>query len=106
MSETIIVLFSLKSGVDAAAYEAWAQSTDLPIVRGLGSVEQFEVLRTNGLLGDEMTAPFAYVEILRISSFEAFMEDVSTDEMTSVAEQFQDFADNPIFIRTKNLGAG
>ena len=29
--KNIVVLFNLKSGVDANAYEAWAASTDLPI---------------------------------------------------------------------------
>ena len=106
MSETIIVLFNLRAGVDALTYEAWARSTDLPLVRDLGSVEQFEVLRTNGLLGDDTPAPFAYVEILNISAIDPFMEDVSTDQMAAVAEQFQGFADNPLFIRTENLSQG
>ena len=34
----IIVLFNLKPGADAAAYEQWARGTDIPGVRALGSV--------------------------------------------------------------------
>ena len=42
---TIIVLFNLKPGVDPGRYEAWARSTDLPIVRGLPAVQGFDVHR-------------------------------------------------------------
>jgi hypothetical protein len=40
---TLIVLFNLRSDADANAYENWAKTTDLPVVRGLSSVDSFEV---------------------------------------------------------------
>ena len=46
----IIVLFNLKAGVTPESYEAWAKSTDLPIVRGLKSIGSFDVYKTKGLL--------------------------------------------------------
>jgi hypothetical protein len=35
---TIVVLFNLKPGVEASAYEAWARDRDLPNVKALPSV--------------------------------------------------------------------
>ncbi len=67
----IIVLFNLKSGASVEQYEQWAQRTDLPTVRGLAAVDEFEVLRTTGLLSGAAAAPFQYVEILRVSSVAA-----------------------------------
>lgn len=53
----IIVLFNLKPGVDAAAYEAWARSTDIPGVRALKSVDDFQVYRATGLFGSDAKPP-------------------------------------------------
>ena len=75
----IVVLFNLKEGVDASAYEAWAASTDLPIVNGLSSINKFEVFKTTGLLGSDAPAPYQYVELLAINDFEEFGQQVSTD---------------------------
>ncbi len=44
----LIVLFNLKDGVEPSAYEAWAKSTDLPIVRGLASIKSFSIYRASG----------------------------------------------------------
>lgn len=100
---TVVVLFNLKSGVDVAEYEAWARSTDLPIVNKLGSVDSFRVLRTQGLLGSEAKAPYQYVELLELTSLEALGQDISTPTMQRVAGEFGKFADNPQFIVTESL---
>ena len=80
-SVTVVVLFNLKAGADAQAYEQWARSTDLPIVRKLGSVDSFEVLRTTGLLGSDAPAPYQYVEILRINDLGQLGKDVGSATM-------------------------
>ena len=54
---TIIVLFNLKPGVDPERYEAWARSTDLPIVRGLPAVQGFDVQRATGMLSGSPDVP-------------------------------------------------
>ncbi len=41
----VVVLFNLREGFDVAAYEDWARTTDMPTVRGLGSVSGFEMFR-------------------------------------------------------------
>jgi len=96
---TLIVLFNLKNDADAGAYEAWAQATDLPVVRQLASVDSFEVYRSQGLFGGG-DAPYQYVEMIEINDVERFGTEVGTDTMTKVAAEFQAFADNPVFMLT------
>jgi len=103
MSEIIVALFNLKPGVDPETYEAWARRVDLPTVRRLGSILEFDVLRSAGILGGDQAAPYQYVELLKIASLDRFMEDTSTEQMQAVAAEFQDFADNPVFVRTKGI---
>lgn len=98
----IIVLFNLKSGVSVADYEAFARNTDLPIVNALPSVDRFEILKSEGLLGGG-ASPFAYIEIIDVNSLEQLGNDVSTETMKKVATTFQSMADNPLFIVTSKL---
>ena len=98
----IIVLFNLKAGVDPAAYEEWARTTDMPGVRALGSCTDFQVYRATGTLGGGVT-PYQYIETIDITGMDAFMGDVSTDVVQKVAAEFQTFADNPQFILTEAL---
>jgi hypothetical protein len=98
----IIVLFNLKPGVSVADYEAFARDTDLPIVNALPSVDRFEILKAQGLLGGG-TSPFAYVEVIDVNSLEQLGKDVSTETMQKVAATFQSMADNPLFIVASKL---
>ena len=41
----IVVLFNVKEGVDLEVYENWARTTDLPTVKNLASIDNFDVLR-------------------------------------------------------------
>ncbi|WP_299592303.1 REDY-like protein HapK [uncultured Microbulbifer sp.] len=99
----IVVLFNLKSGVNASDYEEWARTTDLPNVNRLPSVAQFSVLRTTGLLGSDAPAPFQYVELLEVKDMAQLGGDVSSETMQKVAAEFQQFADNPQFMLTESI---
>jgi len=99
---TLIVLFNLKPGVSVAEYEAFAQSTDLPIVRKLPSIKSFEVYKSSGLLGGG-EAPYQYVEILEVNSMEQLGKDTSTPTMKDVAAAFRKLADNPKFMVTEAI---
>lgn len=103
MSTRIIVIFNLREGVSPQEYENWARSTDLPTVRQLGSVEGFEVLRATGLLGSDQPSPYQYAEVLDVRDMEALGADVSTERMQQVSAEFQQWADNPVFIVTERL---
>jgi hypothetical protein len=98
----IIVLFNLKPGVSPEAYEAWARSTDLPIVRGLKSIAGFDVYKSKGLLrGGE--APYQYVEMIMVQDMDAFGADIAGATMQRVSGEFRTYADDPTFILCERL---
>ncbi len=100
----IIVLFNLKAGMDAAIYEEWAKSTDIPGANALGSVRSFTVHRATGLFGSDAPSPYQYVEVLDIVGMDPFLADVTTEAFQStIAAQFGEFADNPTFILTQDV---
>ena len=100
---TIIVLFNLKSGVSKSDYEAWAKNTDLKIVRELQSIDRFDVFESLGLLGTDAKPPYEYVELLDVNDMDVFGEETGSETMAKVAGQFQELADNPLFMLTKNI---
>lgn len=101
----IIVLFNLRSGVDPAEYEAWAASSDAPTVRALPSISGFRVHALTGRLMGEGAVPFQYAEVIDVADMDQFGLDVSTPAMQAIAGQFQRFADHPIFLTTREIGA-
>lgn len=98
----IIVLFNLKPDADRSAYESWARGTDLPIVNNLGSVQKFEILKAQGLLGGG-ESPYQYIEVLRLHDVDGLLQELATETMQRVAAEFQSFADRPLFILTAAL---
>ncbi|WP_129646614.1 REDY-like protein HapK [Peristeroidobacter agariperforans] len=99
----IVVLFNLKPGADAAAYEKWARTTDIPGVRALKSVADFQVYRATGLLGADAKPPYSYIEVIDVPDMNAFGADVGSEAVQKVAAEFQQFADNPQFILTQAI---
>ena len=99
----VIVLFNLKPGTSRNDYERWARERDLPTINALASVGGFEVLRSSGLLIGEGRPPYEYVEIIRVPDMAAFGNDLAAPAVQDGAAQFQQFADNPIFILTQSL---
>jgi hypothetical protein len=98
----VVVLFNLKATTDVAAYEQWAKNTDLPTVNSLPSVNKFTVLKAQGTFSGE-PSPYQYVEIIDVSDMDQLTKDVGTTVMQEIANQFQEFADNPTFIVTESL---
>lgn len=99
---TLIVLFNLKKGASVEQYEAWARTTDLPIVRALPSIGGFDSFRVAGLLSGG-AAPYQYVEVIHVKDMARFREDVSSETMQKVAAQFREFADDPKFMLAEAL---
>jgi len=100
----IIVLFNLKPTVDVAAYEAWARKTDIPGVRAMKSVADFQVHRATGLLGSEAPSPYAYVEEIDVADMALFWQEVVQPGPQKVAAEFREFlAGEPVFITTETL---
>jgi hypothetical protein len=99
----IIVLFNLKPKVDPTEYEEWARTRDIPGVRALGSIGDFQVYRTTGLFGTDAKPPYAYIEVLDINGMDEFLADVADERVQEVAAEFQRYADNPLFITTEAI---
>lgn len=102
----ILVLFNLKPGVDPAAYEDWARRRDIPTVRALPSIAGFEVAAATGLLMGEGTPPYQYVEVIDVADADRFAKDVATAAIQKISAEFQEFADNPVFVVTRDVALG
>jgi len=98
MMAALVVLFNLKDEASVEAYEKWAQTTDVPTVKGLVSVNDFKVYRLGNLMGTEEPSPYQYCEIIDVNDMSKLGEEVSSETMQRVAAEFQEFADNPTFI--------
>ena len=96
---TLIVLFNLKTGVSVSEYEKFAAEIDVPTVKSLKSIDDFQVYRMTGVLGaPEVKSPYEYCEILQVNDMNGLFTDISTETMQKISATFQTFADNPIFI--------
>ncbi len=102
----IIALFNLKPGVAIADYESWAAKSDMPGVRSLVSVKDFNVYRTTGLLFSDAAQPYQYVEIIDITHMDEFMKDCAGDLVSQLGAELANYADNPVFMTTDLLMEG
>jgi hypothetical protein len=97
--KSLIVLFNLKEGVSASDYEAFAKEIDIPTVKSLKSVSEFQVFKSQGIFGSEATSPYQYVEIIHFDNIENLVSDMGKEpKMAEIPAKFQEFADNPVFI--------
>ena len=103
MSTRILALFNLKPHISVEDYEKWAKTVDLPTVNGLGSINEFRVFRSAGLLGSDATPPYAYYEVIDVADMDKFGADVGSEAMQKIAGEFQAMTDGLIFISTKKL---
>lgn len=104
MSSYLIVLFNLRDGVSVEAYERWAVSTDIPVVRSLASITGYDVFKTLNVRNADVPPPYQYVELIEIADMDEFGKNVSTDQMKAVAAEMRTFADSPLFILSEKLG--
>jgi hypothetical protein len=100
----IIVLFNLRSDADPEAYESWAKDRDLPGVRAMSSIDDFNIYRATGLLGSTDAPPFDYVQIIDIGDIEGFWKDIASNASTEIAKEFRAWVDGPpLFLMTEPL---
>jgi len=99
----IIALFNLKPGVAAADYEAWARKRDIPGVRSLISVTDFEVLRATGVLFSDAAPPYAYIEILDVTDRDEFLADCAGATVQALAAEMGEYAVGATFITTERM---
>lgn len=94
----LVVLFNIKNKEAQEAYEEWAQKTDVPTVKSLDAIDEFKVYRLNEIMGTGEKPPYQYCEVLDINDMTKLVGELSSDTMKRVAQEFQAFADNPMFI--------
>jgi hypothetical protein len=95
----IFALFNLKPGQDHAAYEAWARASDIPAVRAMGSVDDFQVQKVEGLLGSDAPAPYSYIETIDVNDMGRFFAEVSPAAQ-KIAGEFQAMVDVTFLVTT------
>lgn len=100
---TIMVFFNLKEGVVESDYLKWAREIDLPTVNALNSVASFEVLKGKHLMGTDTPSPWQYFEVIKLHSQQGFAEELTSDTMGKVIEQFQSFAADAHFVVTETI---
>jgi REDY-like protein HapK len=101
--KTMIVLFNLKPEVNVAEYEQWAKEQDAPTVKTLSAIANFRVHRASGLLGTDAPSPYQYIEVVQIQDMEKLGQEIATEKMQAIQQQFQQFAENPQFILTEQF---
>lgn len=99
----LVVLFDLQDEAAKEAYEKWAQTTDVPTVKGLASIDDFKVFRLNSVMGSKEPSPYQYCEIILINDMEKLGAELETATMKRVASEFQQFALNPTFIVSEQI---
>ena len=99
----MIVLFNLKAGVSVDDYEVWAKARDIPIVRAMPSVDDFQVYRTTGLFGSTAAPPYAYIEVIDVADMDGFDKDIASAAMQDNMTDFAGFADAPAIMLTEAL---
>lgn len=99
----LVVLFNLKDQSARDAYEKWAQTTDVPTVKGLKSVDDFKVYKLQNMMGSDDPAPYQYCEIIDINDMLGLGPELETETMQRVAGEFQAFAETPLFIISEQI---
>ena len=90
---TMIVLVSLKEGVEPGDYEHWVLESYAPAVRRLPSVEDWRDYRVNGVLGSDAAPPYRYVVTLEVADLEQLGRDMEGEEMQRLLSELHRFAD-------------
>ncbi len=100
----VVVLFNLKPDTNVADYEEWARTRDIPGVRSLPSIDDFQIYRTTGLLGAGGAAPYDYVEIIDVADMDGFATDASGAPSQEIAREFRAFlGTEPVYMLTEPL---
>jgi hypothetical protein len=102
--KTLIVLFNLKEGISETDYLQFARELDVPTVKSLKSVHEFELFKASGLFGSDSPPPYQYFEVITFNSVDELVFDMGKEpKMADIPAKFQTFADNPIFILTDKV---
>jgi hypothetical protein len=94
---TLIVPLKLRPTSDVGVYEDWVRDRDLPIVRGLPSIDSFDLHKVAFTL-DGAETPYDYVEVIVINDMTQFWLDIQIPEMKKVAFELRTFIEPTAFM--------
>ncbi|MEL7611088.1 RedY protein [Vreelandella titanicae] len=100
--EVVIHKIRLRDPALRREFERWVVNSDYVACHKLTSVIAFDVHRVS----EASTAPFHYVEIIRVSSRSAFDADMSTPTFKSLESEFSTMADVVEEVAGEQLGDG
>lgn len=100
--ETIVHTIRLHPGTDPADFERWVREVDYAACRELPSVRGFHVLRVS----QESDVPVRYLEIIQVTSQEAFAKDMATPVFGRLVAAFESMASVGDQIAGQWVGAG
>ena len=102
-NQALVVLFNLQNPEDEKAYETYAERIDAPTVRRQPSAKDFHLFKSLNLLGEDLPAPYRYIEVIPITHEEAFIQDMQSEEMQNMLRQYFSYAKDPVIITTKSI---
>ena len=94
----MIVLFNLKDGQDETEFQTWMKENDIPVVTKLGSVAEYNLGKTVGMMGPEGDPPYSHMEIIRVTDFEQLGKDADTPAVENVASQFREKVKDAVWL--------
>lgn len=95
----LILLYSLKDGVDRTDFHNWIRTVDYPVMRGLARLDSFNTYETKKLLMGEGQPSVGYIEVFDVPDLDGFIaEDLPSETVQNVMGQFMGFAEAPQFI--------
>lgn len=88
--EFAAILYRLRDGVDADAFERFVHETDLPSARGMTTTRQCLVLRILDEAGSESRR---YCEFLEVTNWADFESEVEGEELRPVFEEWERYVE-------------
>jgi hypothetical protein len=93
MSQNIVFLHSLKSGVDPAAYERWVLEVDFPLTKRQPGVISYEVTPLTAAVKGAEPAPFQYLEVIEVEDPVAYQRNTEETEDLEFKQMMGEWAD-------------
>lgn len=75
--ELVLWYSKLKPGITPAAYEKWAVEFDYKHARQIPSIISYRIFRANSTFDGADVSTYDYVEIVEITSIEAYRKDIA-----------------------------
>lgn len=100
--ETIVHSIRLHPGTDPADFERWVTEVDYATCPELPSLRRFHVVR----VGREAGAPVHYVEVIEVTSREAFAKDMDTPVFAGLVTAFEAMASVVDQLAGERVGQG